>query len=493
MKSHPKLVILTLVVVTTLAALGLSVNPWPHDGWYETQYFLIGSFPGQDDYTPIAAPALLYALAHALSAVLHWGLESEFRVASALQSLLVLLSACFVYFSLRLMHIQNYAASIASAFLLFILSTGLPQAFWSETVILFLNSAVIFILAALLHDSDARASRFWWRATLAGILIGLAVVTRVTPVLLVPAIAVLLVMRMPVRSALQFSGVIAVITFLAAAGAMAANHARFGRYELTNSAGRHLWQGIKDYSDLALSGSPDYEALKRGDPDLQGRNWWQIAPLLEDARADPREPLLGKLAQEAIQSHPLLYLMRGTRKFARTIGVAPFRLGYSSRGRHRLGCARAEFHAGRSCRSWDPLNRQDPLPSAATTLGLPRVYSVATEAFLARLHAIFRRLYPVTIFVILSSYLALLTETLIGSCRGPPERSDLTLFSFLVGVFFGTLWLSWQMEVGNTRNTVPYLPFWALLLAMAIRFWAQRWAALRSYFKSLITKDILFQ
>jgi hypothetical protein len=38
-------------------------------------------------------------------------------------------------------------------------------------------------------------------------------------------------------------------------------------------------------------------------------------------------------------------------------------------------------------------------------------------------------------------------------------------------MFFGSLWLSWQLESPNPRNTLPYLPFWAVMLAMGVRYW----------------------
>ena len=33
-------------------------------------------------------------------------------------------------------------------------------------------------------------------------------------------------------------------------------------------------------------------------------------------------------------------------------------------------------------------------------------------------------------------------------------------YSFLAFMFFGSLWLSWQVETNNTRNVLPYLPFY---------------------------------
>ena len=38
-------------------------------------------------------------------------------------------------------------------------------------------------------------------------------------------------------------------------------------------------------------------------------------------------------------------------------------------------------------------------------------------------------------------------------------------------MFFGSLWFSWQIEMPNSRNTLPYLPFWAVMLATAGAYW----------------------
>jgi hypothetical protein len=51
------------------------------------------------------------------------------------------------------------------------------------------------------------------------------------------------------------------------------------------------------------------------------------------------------------------------------------------------------------------------------------------------------------------------------------SSSDRILYTFLALMFFGSLWFSWQVECANTRNIVPYLPFLAVMLAMAFRFW----------------------
>jgi hypothetical protein len=506
-----------IAAITLLAAVGSTVNPWPRDGWYQTQYFLAGHFLDWDNYTPIAAPALLYACAHGIAQIFHLDLAGEFYVASALQNLLLALSAYFVYRTLVLLRLPRLALPLALLVLLCVLSTGLAQAFYSEGVCLFLMSAALLALIPVYEDANLAARKFWILAVSCGVSIALLVLTRLTPGLLIPAIALLLFRRVPLRRNLQFTGTLTAITVLAIALTIVGNHARFGRYELTNSSGRHLWQGIKDFSDGPLKNSWDYQVLKRVEPNLQGKNWWDVPPDPHNSWADPREAMLQKLSHEAIRNAPLTYLAHGAAKFVKTIGVMPYRLGYESIGH-----------------LWDPLHRTEPLPALTDVAGIPKTYSNAVDGATRALHAGFAWLYPVTIFTIALFSLSLVTEFLgrfilrrktrdngkvalmltavftavgvalaaiplaasgftAGALTGSAacllllavcapllhahlsrgERSSLesdaaVLYCFSAILFFGTLWFTWQVEFNNSRNVLPYLPLWAVMLGLAV-------------------------
>jgi hypothetical protein len=527
----PDKLVVALILTTAVGALCLPVNPAPFDGWYKTQYYLFGSFLGQDNYAPIAAPAILFRIGHALAVQMGGGLVEEFYIASVLQNLLVLASACFVYYTLKVWRL-NLARTVAIGYLLLVLSTGLPQAFWSETVVLFLMSAVVLVLALVLNDAGGSAARFWSLAIVCGVMVGALVVTRATPVFLIPAIALLFFYRMPFARVIHFTGTITMITVLALAATVIGNHFRFGRYELTNSSGRRLWAGVKDFSDRALGTSEDYQALKRLDPNIEGKSWWELPAAVShqirrpgafDEEAYPLDPLLTKLAFEAIWNEPILYLKQGAKKFVITIGAAPYNL--------------ASYEPERG---WNPLGRSDLLPPLWNVMKGPGGWSAAVQRAFEGIHRLFEWLYPVTIFAIAVSYLALVLQQLdrfIGRCvvadssarqniliavfvavgpvlvliplkfRGlswesltvswlcatmlgvltailirstqhsPPTRSsgaDFSQFSFLVLVFFGTLWVSWQEDTANSRLTIPFLPFWSVMLAQAAAYWKSR-------------------
>src|SRR5580693_1547298 len=108
--------ILLLGLLTSMSALFLPVNPWPIDGWFHTQDLILGVFPGADNYTPIAAPAVFYKINHLFAGALHLSLTGEFYLASVAQNGLVFLSACLVLLSCQKIGAQWVANIVAIAF-----------------------------------------------------------------------------------------------------------------------------------------------------------------------------------------------------------------------------------------------------------------------------------------------------------------------------------------------------------------------------------------
>jgi hypothetical protein len=129
-------VIAILLLTTLVSALSLPVNPWPRDFWFQTQYWLFGTFPGADNYTPIAAPAVFFKMIHLCALALGLDTRGELYLVSLTQNALLFLTACFVYYSCKLLGIGTTAGVVAFLFLVFVLPTGLAQAFWSENLVL---------------------------------------------------------------------------------------------------------------------------------------------------------------------------------------------------------------------------------------------------------------------------------------------------------------------------------------------------------------------
>jgi hypothetical protein len=216
---------------------------------------------------------------------------------------------------------------------------------------------------------------------------------------------------------------------------------------------------------------------------------------------------------QAIRNHPLLYLRLGLEKFVTTIGQPPYRLGSDLKGNHHLLAA-------------DPLRTDSLLPPPGeTVLKLPRLATGAARIALRAVFSVGQIIYPIAIFFVLTAYGALivggsrlqnprlwhllagalllgmiyvtyipqgrlLTWVVRGVCAlllllqivvvgrnsesridRQPKSRDSIVFTFLALMFFVSLWLSWQMEVKNTRNVLPYLPFLSGMLAIALRYW----------------------
>ena len=132
-----------LFLFCTVTALTEPVNPFPEDGWLASRSRIFEHLPGGDNYTPIAAPAFFYAATYAIRTVAGLALEQEFYFDSFLHHLLLFGTVVLVYLSHRTLGLRR-AGIVASGILaVFIESTLLPQAFWSENLTVCLMSAVL--------------------------------------------------------------------------------------------------------------------------------------------------------------------------------------------------------------------------------------------------------------------------------------------------------------------------------------------------------------
>jgi hypothetical protein len=146
--------IFILFVLTITSALMLPVNPWLRDGWFLSQHRLFGSFIGEDNYTPIATPAIFYKFIHWLADAFKLGLANEFYMASIVQNLLVFISVCLIFWSCQKLMAQWISAFLSIILLCCLLSIGLPQTFLSENIMLFFFSSLLSIV----HTADTKRS-----------------------------------------------------------------------------------------------------------------------------------------------------------------------------------------------------------------------------------------------------------------------------------------------------------------------------------------------
>jgi hypothetical protein len=319
------------------------------------------------------------------------------------------------------------------------------------------------------------------------------------------------------------------MTALLLSAMLISNHARFGRTELTNSVGRHSWEGIAPIADKALANSPEYLELRMLNPDMSRpearfRDWW-ILQMPNDSRQQfSGEALLGRLAREVIRNDPLNYLRHGMSKFLSSFDQPPLRLDISSRGNVALLAS-------------DPLKTDRLLPPVGAILfDLPNRTVQAAQQVRMGMFALGRNFYHVIIFFLITTCGALLAQSqmqgrglgaskiaaglqllfgvaVFSLIHAPPAASDRVhisvtqalcalilmvqvavvyraadsrclrneqprgdgfVYAFLAMMFFGSLWLSWQVETYNPRNVVPYLPFLAVMAGMALNEWTSR-------------------
>ncbi|MEM8779910.1 MAG: hypothetical protein AAGF26_13770, partial [Cyanobacteria bacterium P01_G01_bin.49] len=102
--------ILASFFVCLIFALSQPVNPFPEDGWFQSQYKLLGQSHAGDNYTPIAAPALFYAAIHLIASLFQLNLSQEMYLGSFIQDLILFLSGICVYLSSRLLKIGKLGA-----------------------------------------------------------------------------------------------------------------------------------------------------------------------------------------------------------------------------------------------------------------------------------------------------------------------------------------------------------------------------------------------
>ena len=439
-----------LLLWCLMVAVTQQVNCFPDDGWFHTQYKLIGRWPGEDNYSPIAAPAVLFAANHVIAARSGLSLEGELYTACVMHALLLFGSLVLIAGALRASSVSAFiTAATTAATAAYLGSTLVTQSFWSENSMIFLMAATCRLGVALWEPAaSARTAALIRRAALLGTVLALATVTRVIPVILVVPFALLLYWCHGRRKALLGTVVLVAPIILLALLAMAANQYRFGRFELSNSTGRHLWQSLYPIADVMLRDDPAYPALSAAYPDLTTRAWWDVSPESLPAYAHlSREAFLRQLSVDAIRRHPGPWLRHGAAKLT-TLILQPF---------PRIGLWY------RVTSDTNLLGRSELLPPLLGAAEAP------VRRLLDGLHHGFGVLHPA---IVIAPLLLLITglaaagwrSSIGGMPRGSSTLRCLTFFSF---AFVGCIYTSLQVEVLLARYTLPYAPFLAMMAGAA--------------------------
>jgi len=404
--------LLLFAFVVLAASLTLpSVNPWPQDNWFSSQYLLFGQFHGTDNYVPVAAPAVVYWFCGIIASLFGKGIDLQFYVISVIQNCFVFLAFFFTYLACK-----NFVGTLSAAIInlaawFFFLSTGTPQACWSENVtVLLISLATYLTIRCTATDTLTNQQLCYW-AILVGLIVGLAAATRVIPIFLAPALAVIFITRHSFKKGIVFLGLSSAISAACVAGVISANGYRFDKLSLSDSTGRHLWNGVMTFSIAALDGNSQFEKLRQSNPQIEKSQWWQLsfpdAPTIDSYNAHEYdtqwgaynryiEDYLKPLALQAIKERPDLFIFSGLRKFYENIKRHPMRYGFSKG-------------------SYNPLVTSDFLPPLATFIDHP-VFEILVghyNAITSRFHYGFGLIYPITIFILFTTlFHTLLSELL---------------------------------------------------------------------------------
>jgi len=505
-------------------SLGQPVNPHPEDGWFDSRLRIFVSQMGGDNFTPVAAPAYLYAAVDGLARLAGGSLRDVFYLGAVVHGLMLWATGMLLYRCNRLHDTGTPGIAVTAATVVALAATLITQSFWSENTTILLMAACLCTLSYLYCRPGSTTGRFLFECVLFGLLLGIFTVTRVLPIILLPAACLTLWPRIGIRRVTGFAVISTSVVLLVLVAAMGANALRFGRFELSNSTGRHLWNAVSPVADVMLADSADYGELRRHIPDIQGRMAWQFdyAALPDSvSKGRDREAFLKSLSREAITSHPALFLATGLNKGREyllksperwevavwapahsdplgVVGVLPPLVpslaglrgvldrvdGLAKRFYGRVVFLVAYVISIASivtlvARPWRELSGTDPHESRQLAAGAFPVALcfAATQVVLVACAAFFRRPLGQV-----APYACLMLGYFLG-WRGEQTRSiglqqalaGVRRFSehvpyavFLLYTFLVSCCLCWMIETAVTRYSLPYLPALSLGTALAI-------------------------
>lgn len=521
-KSYPLLVI---ILVVGLFYLILPVNPWPIDGWYLSKDTLFSYLPNEDNYTPVAVPAYVYRSLYFVGGILGVSETGQFYLAAFFQYLILFVSMWYVYRTLSLIYAQKVAFGTTLVWLVFVLIKGLPMAFWSENIMLFLMSLTVYLSVNGLVDSEKSPYGNVLIFVFLSFSIGLMATTRITPILIIPLLLVVSIGRYSVRRLSLVTGAMLVLSLLMLEAVKVQNLFIFERYEVSNSIGRHLWQGVSPLSTETGIDSVALSEFRERVPEIDGLNWWEVFDKYKSvypARTEVQfEDELKVVALDIIYENPNAYISLGVKKFIKTVARGPFQLGYSKGTSNPLNTdemleAPIEGILGKTY-IIDRLQTVHRVADYATYFVYPVVIAIIlcfSFGCILKFFGLFSNATPVIVRSLYLSICMIFTSLIIEfpeivTWSGPiqfwgkqiysiyiklfvlgclfmfnfwlffrytKKKTDVVIFShsflrlyvFCFVLFFGTLLISWQLETNVPRYMLPLIPGLCVLTGSCI-------------------------
>jgi hypothetical protein len=431
-----------LCVATLIVALCLimfatqAVNPYTVDGWFESGSLILERNPGGDNHSPVGAPAFLYATVHWLVRAAGGGLREEFYAGSLAHNLMLAGSALLLYATHRRLGLPRMGAFSSLGLVLLIQSTWMTQACWSENTSLLLNATTIFAVVFLATRPELSPRGVTGSSAVIGGLLGISTITRMVPLLLLPLSMWFLWRTCGRLRARQFAIIATPVLIVLLVAAGAANAYRYGRFELTNSTGRHLWSGIREISEQLLGESESYQHWKRLEPDLPGKPWWDIHTFPPGVAHGPTlDAALREMIVPGLRRHPLLFLENGLRRA----------WGCYRRGLGRFGYVQSITN---------PLGISTPLPP-------PIARWDGYTDLLGRIGSMGDRRFG---FLYLAVIVCGIARMVLWRGDAPRRR----LWLFLALAYFLPTCVTWILEQPEPRYAIPYLSTLALLVSVSI-------------------------
>lgn len=461
-----------LLLITLGSGLAQPLNPSAPDGWFWTKDKLFHVFRADaGNFTPIGVPAYGYwLLEHVLAAAGVESLETQIQAAVVLHQLLLFSSGLALLLIGVVVGMEAWLGIAAVGFVLLVESTWIPQQLLSENFLIPLNTWMLYAVVrcrAELRDPAGAPGR--WSA-IGGVLLGFAAGIKPTVVMALPGIVLFLASaKARRREWLVVSASAVLACALTLCFLMGANKIRYGRFELSDTLGRHLWNIMRLEADTLLGSTPEYTLLLASfsSEELAAMRFWDLKREMAESDSEALrrhaasgfafERFLRPMVVRGIRENPRIFLGLGVRQFATYALNGPAVVGYRTR---EDGFQESEVQSPRL----NPLGRREWLPPLA-----PRAYDVVDD-LLARARRTSERHFQTAFGLVVLAVPLLGLLVGLGQARrrsgrtalfspAVAERAEALLWLqlFLLWCFFSNRFLMCQVEKFTGRYAVVFL------------------------------------